>query len=261
METFVDHHGEERRLGLLPITGEGQALRAQKQTYGDYLASIGQKIYTRSEWKPVKMPAFNPKGKVNQLQTSACVAASKTAGAMKLMQLLGMTFQQLSWSFMYSLINHGQDAGAYITASMSAGEKYGFCLESECPYPNYFSWMVPKSAYESGKKRLTRLDFPVYTIEELITAIMKRHVIQFGVRVARNFEAFDDGVAGVAYGQANHSMHAAGFKAVGNRVAIEAEQTWNPNWGPYGDGRVFIREDAIDLSDCYAMVDIQQEGN
>ncbi len=78
----------------------------------------------------------------------------------------------------------------------------------------------------------------------------------YGYQVGNNFERFDQyGVAGHDRGPGNHCNHADGVKLLPDgRYVLDDHNSWAANWGPFGNGRVYIDEDHLfsggDQADC-----------
>lgn len=254
-----DHLGEERRLGLIPPDANALAKRKACASFSGFLASKGLGVIPESEWKDKHYEHFDdPKWNLNQGRFSSCVGASSASAVMKLRYSLGKEFERLSGPYVYAHINGGRDAGAMITDAMRTIEKDGICLESEMNYPNIFANQISQKAKESGAKRQGIKAFVIASRDEFYSAIQRGFFPVFGVNVDSRFEVFDgNGVSGAGGGRENHAVHAAGMKKIRGRWCAYMPNTWDPKWGPFGNGACYIDPTGINLNDAYVVVDVE----
>jgi len=252
---FIDHLGEERRLGLIPPDEAALEHRKLCSSFTEYCAEKGVKLIPESEWKDVIRSHFDGRFNLNQKQTSGCVGYSDAAAEMKQRYSIGLPLERLSGAFSYDHINGGRDAGAMITDSMRASAKNGYCLESEYPTPRFNVNQIPELTKKSALTRQPRKAYTISSDEELFSAIMLGLFPQFGINVGGNFNNFRNGVAGWNGGYANHSVHGCGMKKINGVWCLEIDNTWGTAWGPFGNGHCYIDRRAIRAEDAYVRVD------
>lgn len=237
LEEYTDADGQPRRLGLL-VPDE----KPKMMGFADFLAARQLTLIDESNYVEIDSRARYPKDKfcLNQKSHGSCVGFSAAGALMKLRQAHGLSHQKLSGSYVYSKINGGRDAGAYIPDALTVLEKYGTCLESEAGWDDIYPKRYPAEANETAKRFKLSLEvggLRCDTWEECCTALQMGHVVQYGLNVGRNFESWDaDGVNGYSSGS-NHSVHAAGMKKTkAGKWVIQMFNSWGPLWGPYKDG-------------------------
>lgn len=246
-EVYNDHNGIPRRMGLLPATPEMKQRRRAMKSFAQKLGEDGLAIISEAEWKDVIRPELEgPEFVTDQGQTSGCVGWSFAGAFNRSRVLRGMTSEQVSGAYIYSLCNHGQDAGAYIPDAMEAGMKYGICLRSEMDRPKIFAWQQTQAARDSAARRQLLIACPVDTIPGVATAIQLGYIVQCGVQVDGAFENFDgDGVSAARGKYANHSVHIYGMKKIGGRWRFLMGNSWGYQWGPFQNGSCFLNPEAL----------------
>lgn len=261
VDSVVDHNGIERKLGLIPPDEAALQLRASCQSFEDMCGSKGIDIIPMSKWENVDAD-FGPEFVNDQHNCSGCVGWSAAGAEMKMRAMRGMPFEDLSGAFIYSNINGGQDAGAMITHSMTALERFGVCSRSLFDYPKLYSWQVPQAAKDDAATRKAVVKFPINTIEGLYTSVKLRLPPQYGVFVGRNFNSIDsDGVVGAdGGGWANHSVHGCRFRKINGTWCVSVDNSWG-KWGIKGMGWAWIPVKRVFLNDAYTHGDSQWVGN
>lgn len=252
---IIDHHGNERRLGLIPPNEEARAIRNKSTSLTEFLVGRGMNLIPESQWGDIDHTGFFGDEFINdQKNCSGCVGWSAAGAEMATRAAMGMPFEKLSGAFIYAHINGGRDAGAMITDSMQAGMKYGYCLESEFNYPKLFQRPIPKEAYDSAATRQATNSFTISSDEEFFTAIMLGFYPQFGVNASGSFGRFNsDGVCGITRGWANHSVYGRGMKKIKGNWCVYMPNSWNM-WGPWNNGCAYVDRRGIILDDAYVHI-------
>jgi hypothetical protein len=253
---IIDDQGQERRLGLLPMNDEVLVKRKAHASFTEYLATKGMNLIPESDWQDIDYgDFFGPQFINDQKNSSGCVGWSAAGAEMATRAAMGMPFEKLSGAFIYAQINGGRDAGSYINDAMTAGAKYGYCLESEFNYPKLFKNQIPQSAYESAAGRQATNAYTISSEEEFFTAIRLGFFPQFGVYASGSFTRFDsDGVSAVRGGWANHSVYARGMKKIRGNWCGRLVNSWNLGFGPFGDGTCYVDRRGVILGDAFVHI-------
>lgn len=263
LETIVDHTGETRALGRLEPDADSLLMRAGMMTYRDFLESRGQALVPSSQWQPVDNR--NLLGKefiLNQGQFGACVGFSAANAVMRSRFLSGQAFIKLSGAFVYAHVNNDQDRGAIITDAMGVLQSVGTCLEVEFNIPNIYLRQIGGDAIATAKRFRLRKAYTLTTFAEMADALQRGFIPQFPIMVGKNFQHFSgDGIAGYDKGPGNHSVHAdCLLQLPSGEWVFRVPNTWGPDWGPFGDGTVFVTQKHIDgcaaADDAYAHEDV-----
>lgn len=227
MSTHTDHIGQPRNLGLVPTPAKRRA-RCAKSPFP---------TVPESDWREVdRRKYFGAATVTDQKQTSGCVGFSGAAALSKLRAMRGQPFVPLSGPYLYSLVNGGRDQGAMILDALEALEKYGCATAEQCPLPNIYRTQTQRFDEHARNFRLSK-GVSVESAAEAAAVILHGGVLQFGVRVGRNFERFDPRyVAAFERGSANHAVHADGLTHdVKHGWCFDVQNTWSTKWGD--DGR------------------------
>lgn len=250
MEEYVDGLGQTRMLARLVPEEDQMKMRATMENFSAYLASRNMSLIPRSQWRPVSRRKSMGKEWVNdQLRYGACTCAATVQGFARMRGLRGRKHVDLSWAYLYDMINGGRDAGSYIIDALRVMQDVGVPLRSSYPLPKFRR--VPENLKaECSRFRIARA-YTLGTFDEIVTAIMMRGIVIFPIRVGRpNFDRFDgDGVPGFTSGPGNHAVEADGlvFRSNGEPL-LEMPNSWNM-WGPFKDGTCRLTERHIDGCD------------
>lgn len=248
---YIDVGGHRRYLASKPDTaGKFKAL----PKFADHFP-----VLAKSDWFEVDRRAlFAPFGTFDQNGHGSCVGNGWAMGASKARMLAGMKPVLLSPAWFYSLINGNSDNGAVISDGLEAGLNVGFCtFQTVGQDPIYQSRMPAAAKAEASRFKLSRA-FQVTSYAEIISALLmpKPMIPVYGYMVGRNFQSFDRyGVAGHDRGPGNHCNHADGVKLLSDgRWVLDDHNSWNAEWGPFGNGRVYLDENHLfgggDQADC-----------
>ncbi len=266
LEIFTDHTGQIRKFGLNPVTDENRLVRATRMAFKTLLESVGKALVPRSEWVPVdRRKTLDTRFITDQRSSSGCTGWSAAQAFSRLRVMRGMTFQRLSGAFIYALINGGHDNGSVIVDALGILERIGTCLESEFDFPHIMERDIPPAAKESAPRFMLSRGVTLDTFDEAVTALQMGFIPQYPIQVGRDFEQFDNGVAGFSKGYGNHSVHADGVAQVGGKWVLDMPNTWGPNWGPFKNGRCYISEAAFagqgGIDDSYVLIDAGYDPN
>jgi hypothetical protein len=238
-DEFTDHNGHVRKLASRPDAG---GLFKALPRFADHFP-----VFDKKDWQEIDRRAFDPVfGIFDQGQHGSCVGNGWAMGMSKARAIAGMKPLLLSPAFFYSLINGNQDEGAVISDGIAAGMSTGTCLFSTVGQdPIYQSRMPATAKAEAARFKLAKA-YQVTSYADIITALLlpKPMIPVYGYMVGNNFERFDKyGVAGHDRGPGNHCNHADGVKLLPDgRWVLDNPNSWRKDWGPWGNGRVYLDE-------------------
>lgn len=245
-ETIIDHTGQERRMGLNPVSDMNRMMRASRQAFKAYLESIGRGLIPRAQWVPVDRRKTLGKEFINdQRSCSGCTGWQSAQALMRLRALRGMTFQKLSGAFIYAQINGGYDNGSVIVDALTTLETIGTCLEEEFDFPKIMARDIPDGAKKTASRFKLARGLTLDTFDEACTAIQMGLIVSFPIQVGAAFENFDNGIAGYTKGYGNHAVHADGMAQVNGKWVLDMPNSWSAGWGPFQNGRCYIEERAF----------------
>jgi len=221
--------GVERVLAMLPTP---PALRA---TFAPFVSVAP--VIPESQWYEIsRRDDFGPEFVLDQKNHGSCVGYSSSGALMKARALAGQTYQKLSGSFTYSLINGGRDAGANIGDSLRTLMSAGTCLDSEAGWDAIYPNRYPSSAKQTAQRFMVSEGYRCDTYEEAVTGLILGYTLVYAVMVGSTFDRFDgEGVIGYDRGPGNHAVHAFGLKPSGKwGMMLDGCNSWGLQWGEKG---------------------------
>lgn len=237
---YLETDGHRRYLASIPSNGKMKAMLP------GWKAS-NMPVFPKADWQPVTRRGRGGVFDVifDQNGHGSCVGNGWAGAAMRVRAIAGMKPVILSPGWFYSLINGNSDNGAVISDGIKAGQDVGFCSFGTVGQdPIYQSRMPATAKAEAARYKLGAIYQPE-DWESVISAILTgRFLPVYGYQVGNNFESFDKfGVPHHTNGPGNHCNHADGIAQLPDgRWVLDDINSWNGNWGPFGNGRCYLDE-------------------
>jgi hypothetical protein len=225
---FVDHKGQQFRMGFQPTPPEKRLL----------FARLSFPILPQAEWTDIDRRAFFHKllWYPDQRQCNGCTGFSSAMAISKARALAGQPPKKLSGAYLYSLINGGRDSGSNIGDALDAAQKYGVCEEAICDIHKGYDVIYRKATKQFDADAARFKVEPVQCVriesaEEAVTALLRGGILEFAVRAGGSFGRLDDeGVSAFSSGFSNHAVHADGLKKTNKHGWCIDAQTWTPDF-------------------------------
>ncbi len=190
-------------------------------------------VIPRTQWVTVSRPRVEVPI-LNQGQEASCVGHGASTGQMLARSISGQTFQLLSPTFIYSLINGGLDNGADPADAATALTTKGVCLMSEFGEGEYLASKIPTTAYATAERFKALEIYSCANFDEVVSAFLLGFSVFDTIMVGARFNNLDsDGVPPVAFGPGNHCT-ALGESLKQSRSGlwvVEHRNSWGTGWG------------------------------
>jgi hypothetical protein len=221
----VKFDGLYRVLGLLP-SDPNCGLPAFYQAHP---------VLPESEWREIDMESFTAEVK-NQGMSSACVGHGCSSGLEMAILQAGRPKQALSAFFLYSLINHGRDAGSSISDALLALKSTGTCPEDMAPQGAMFAGQFPDTCKRAAARFRLFEAYQCGTFEEICSAITLGFPTPLGLYVGQNFSSVDsEGICPPPNGGGGgHCVLGMGLKKTSRGWAVKIQNSWGTRFGQGG---------------------------
>ena len=142
----------------------------------------------------------------------------------------------LSGSYVYSLINGGNDNGSALQDDIGAMTQFGSCPASMCPANNWHRNQTKQFDSEAAKhKQLNWM--PVKTLEGFFSAIYFGALGGSCVDVNNAFANWNGvGICPTGSGIGNHAVHVDDVVIYKGSLATDSPNNWGLGWGDRGRG-------------------------
>jgi hypothetical protein len=231
---IVTPDGRVRLLASLPPTGRiTSAPRFE----------AAEDVIPRSEW-PRYLPVSRRRPGVpirDQLQIGSCACNAASSALMMDRDAQGFTFDLLSATYLYSLVNGGVDAGSYPEDVIRALVARGTCLESQAPEGLYLRSQIrdrPGADATAGRFKVGADDwYAITTWEGLVTAtLLGYHWFAPVYATQPWYQVGPDGRAPATPGPGNHEVCGGEGATIDSRgdVVLDARNSWGERWGAAG---------------------------
>ena len=199
-------------------------------------------VIPRTQWVTVSRPRVEVP-LLDQGQESSCVGHGSCTGQMLGRSISGQTFQLLSPTFIYSLIDGGADNGADPADAATTLMTKGVCLMSEFGEGEYLASRIPTTAYSTAERFKALEVYSCSNFDEVVSAFLLGFSVFDTIMVGARFNNLDsDGVPPVAIGPGNHcTALGESLKQTGSGLwVVEHRNSWGAGWGL--NGRFFQSE-------------------
>jgi hypothetical protein len=223
---------EERMLGCLPR-------EAAPGTVCPLFKSRYQAI-PRDKWQEVSWRHLI-RVVLNQGSQGSCVGATGAGAMMALRAAVGLEHKLLSIGSLYGQINQGRDQGALMGDSMKALMSTGMCPVDVIPH---YTWQMrswPSNWKQIAKEYRALEAYDCSDFDELVTAIQRGFVVNYGITIGRTFEPNSEGIIAPRRDSAGgHAMLGIGVKQFNGIWHVETLNSWSETWGL--GGRAYVPE-------------------
>jgi hypothetical protein len=217
-----DDGTQERVLGALPPT-RNFALPNYSSMFGEL---------AEDEWQERSVRDWNVTI-YNQGSHGSCVGHGSITGFTYAWRISGQEDHVFSPTFVYALINGGQDKGAQVSSGLEALKDNGTCLFSEFGEDKIYATQIPEQAANTAKRFRVLEAYKINSWLQLGTAINNGMVVVSGIGVGNNFSQLDsnsvaplpDAIVG------GHCLAHVGLKKVSGIWVVETQNSWGANWG------------------------------
>lgn len=224
---FVDHNGNTFRTGFQPTPAETKSL----------FAASALPAVPEAEWREIdrRKAFYDLNWYPDQRQCNGCTGFSSAMTASKARVLAGQPAVKLSGAYLYSLINGGRDQGSNIGDALQALKTNGACPEEICDIHKGYDCIYRKTTKqfdaEAARFKVEK-SFTVDSVEQAVAVIQRGGVLEFAVKVGRNFGRIDsEGVSAFDAGTSNHAVHADGLRKTNSHGWCLDCQTWTASFG------------------------------
>jgi hypothetical protein len=182
---------------------------------------------------------------INQGNRGKCTCSATKCAVQLVRRRSGAPHHELSDDFLYSLVNHGVDAGSIAGDALDALRRVGIALASDVPgMPPLTPPGINQAAMASAARfRLPQGEdgaIPLNTFEEAFTAVVFRWVLLLDVQAGQGYVT--DATGTVKYlGRATNHEQVAGeglrkSPIYQGRYQILGRNSWDYVWGDQGFG-------------------------
>lgn len=247
LQEYVDHTGMLRRPGskliepgfvssFRPYAADAEQPLWDDKTIKEIITDPG-----RRDMNEVLPPE---KYVTDQHSTSACNghAAAQAFTASRVLRGIKDDFVG-SGAYVYSLINGGSDNGSNLEDGMRELMDKGVPDQKLVPYNMIYPRLQPKSARDAAALHKGVAAFRARTKQGLFSGLAAGYVGVCAVMAGRNFDNFNDGVAGLVPGRGNHACCLLDIRWRNGRFEMLLSNSWSIRWG--FRGRVWILWDHL----------------
>ena len=243
-----DRSGVIRRCGALPpdltkvkASFEAMATQAFEDVYPNLVCTESEivKMLTNNADRTPRRKIFDNHwiAEGNQGQVGSCNGWMTSSIESKLRWLRGIQDGLvLSGSYIYSLINGGNDNGSALQDDIGAMTAYGACPASMCDANTWHRNQTKQFDSEAAKhKQLNWM--PVKTLEGFFSAIYFGALGGSCVDVNNAFANWNGvGICPTGSGIGNHAVHVDDVVIYKGSLATDSPNNWGLGWGDRGRG-------------------------
>ncbi len=218
-------NGEFRVLGAL------QAKQSDRAGFKSFSATYAN--VPRDKWREVDYSWAVP-SIYNQGNQGSCVGHGAAAGYATARKLGGYGNERLSATFVYSLINGGQDNGAIVSHAMGVLKNVGTCLETTVGPGKIYPPHPPHAKAEAARFKAEGI-YAVNTFDEMVSGLQYGFIPVFGIDIGQNFSPNREGILPeYRPGGGGHCMYAVGYKKINDKPYLIVVNSWGRGWGAGG---------------------------
>jgi hypothetical protein len=223
--------GVDRVFACLPsdFTAHGPLMKAHPKTYEDIFGDI-----PRSEWPQSYSLRHLFPFMWNQGSQGSCGGHGGAACAVARWNGQGKTQREFSPTYLYGLVNRGQDNGSTPEDLDVAMRTHGLCLRSTVGPGKIHPPFSPQAAEESKRFKIEQT-YRVTTIEGMVSALLREHPLFNGIWCGNNFDPDSQGyLPEYRGGGGGHCMANLGYVIRNGRIYLEKPNSWGNGWGAGG---------------------------
>lgn len=174
--------------------------------------------------------------KVNQQhKTNACVGHAVDVAFTIAWLQAGGDPREFSPTWLYGLINGGQDRGSVVSDALTAIKMYGICEEKFVGADKIYRQQFPSEAYGNARRFRVIEAYQVRNFAQLCTAISLGFPVVSGIYIGDNFSDLDaDGIAPLPDQViGGHALCHVGLKYSKKRGLwlVRTRNSWGKEWG------------------------------